>query len=94
MESIHVYTKVDVILPGTCVDSAISKMSLMYNLAKAENTGSKPHNNGGGSSAGSIVFVAISSRTEKFVFRLPLSLVFTSPEPHASNGVSGEVSIT
>lgn len=67
-ESIHVYTKVVVILPGTCVDSAISKMSLMYNLAKAENTGSKPHNNGGGSSAGSIVFVAISSRTENQCF--------------------------
>lgn len=58
VKKIKVYSK---ILPGACVDSAISKMSLMYNLAQAENTGSKPHDNNGGSSALSSLFVSISS---------------------------------
>ncbi|TNN77870.1 hypothetical protein EYF80_011927 [Liparis tanakae] len=48
------------LLPGTCVDSAISRMSLTYSLAKAEKIGSSPHNIEAGSSAGSIVFGCMS----------------------------------
>lgn len=48
-------------LPGTCVDSTISKMSLTYNLANAEKIGSSPHNIEGGSSSGAVALACISS---------------------------------
>lgn len=54
LAAVYVFTPKSLTVPGTCVDSVITRMSLTYSLAKAEKTGSSPHSMDGGSSAGSI----------------------------------------